>query len=264
MNSLVQISKKAKLGKDISIGPFTIIYDNVIIGNNTVIESHCILGCPHQSAEGKPLMIRTGSYIRSHSIFYEGSTFGPGLTTGHSVLVRENCVAGKKLQIGSYTDIEGSCQMGDYVKIHSDVHISTHSNIASFVWLYPRVQFTNDPFPPSDIREGITVKDMAVVATGTILLPGVTIGLGSFVGAGSVVRSDVPDGHCVSGNPATFFTTVDRFFDFKHRLSYPWPKHHKERYPEESYAQMDAIVEKINVLIERNKRSQRKAKTNGR
>jgi maltose O-acetyltransferase len=35
-----------------------------------------------------------------------------------------------------------------------------------------------------------------------VILPGVTIGRGSVVGAGSVVTRDVPDGAVVYGNPA--------------------------------------------------------------
>lgn len=240
-----KISSKAKIGKNVSIGEYTIIYDNVIIGENTIIESHCNIGVPTKLADNKPLIIGKNSHIRSHSIFYEGSTFKEGLITGHSVLVRERTKAGKGLQIGSQSDIEGDCIILNYVKMHTEVHIARKSKIGNFVWLYPRVQFTNDPFPPSNICEGITIEDMAVIATGSILLPGITIGMGSFVGAGSVVRTDVPSLYCVSGNPATIFSRIDQFFSFKHNLSYPWPKHFREGYPEESYKLMNEIVEKI-------------------
>ena len=258
MNSTQVISKKAKIGKDVTIGWFTIMGDNVIIGDNTVIESHCVLGYPTGLAKGKPLVIGENSHIRSHSVFYEGSTFGPRLTTGHSVFVRENTMAGKGLQIGTQSDIQGDCQMGDWVKIHSEAHIAKESVIGDFVWLFPRTQFTNDPFPPSNICEGIHIKDMAVIATGSILLPGITIGKGSFVGAGSVVRSDVPDIHCVSGDPAKIFATLDRFISFKHGISHPWPKHFRRGYPEECFARMDEIVKEINSLIEQHKKARAK------
>jgi acetyltransferase-like isoleucine patch superfamily enzyme len=48
----------------------------------------------------------------------------------------------------------------------------------------------------------IRVGDYAWIATGAILLPGVTIGSGSVVGAGAVVARDVPDHAVATGSPA--------------------------------------------------------------
>lgn len=48
----------------------------------------------------------------------------------------------------------------------------------------------------------ITLEDYAWVATNAVILPGVTIGKGSVVGAGSVVSKDVQPYTIVTGNPA--------------------------------------------------------------
>jgi len=48
----------------------------------------------------------------------------------------------------------------------------------------------------------ICLRDYAWVATGAIILPGVTIGRGAVVGAGAVVSKDVPDYAVAVGNPA--------------------------------------------------------------
>ena len=223
------ISKKATIGKKVFIGEYTIVGDNVIIEDNTVIESHCLIGYSTKLAKGKPLIIGECSHIRSHNILYEGSCFSKNLITGHSVFVRENCMAGEGVRIGTHSTIEGDCIIGDYVCMHCDVQVAKGTRLGDFVWVCPSVQFTNDPFPPSSVIEGVTVKDMAVIATGAILLPGITIGIGSFVGAGSVVNKDVPDITCVSGNPARPFARLNQFVDFKNKLSYPWPKHFKDR-----------------------------------
>ena len=45
---------------------------------------------------------------------------------------------------------------------------------------------------------------MVWIATGAYVLPGVTIGEGSVVGAGSVVTKDVEPWTVVAGNPAKF------------------------------------------------------------
>ena len=41
-----------------------------------------------------------------------------------------------------------------------------------------------------------------MLGSGSIILPGVTIGVNSVVGAGSVVTKDVDDNCVVAGNPA--------------------------------------------------------------
>lgn len=46
------------------------------------------------------------------------------------------------------------------------------------------------------------IRSHAVVFTGAIVLPGVTVGYGAVVAAGSVVTRDVPDWAVVMGNPA--------------------------------------------------------------
>jgi len=50
--------------------------------------------------------------------------------------------------------------------------------------------------------ESILVKKGASIGANATILPGVTIGEKSMVGAGSVVTKDVPDNAIVYGNPA--------------------------------------------------------------
>lgn len=47
----------------------------------------------------------------------------------------------------------------------------------------------------------ITVEDDCWIGAGAILLPGVTIGHGSVIGAGSVVNKDIPANCVAAGNP---------------------------------------------------------------
>ncbi|MDP2608077.1 MULTISPECIES: hypothetical protein [unclassified Oceanobacter] len=57
--------------------------------------------------------------------------------------------------------------------------------------------------PKWSLKSGpIFINDYAWIATNAIILPGVTIGEGAVVGAGAVVREDVPDYAIVFGNPA--------------------------------------------------------------
>lgn len=54
------------------------------------------------------------------------------------------------------------------------------------------------------VTKPITIHDNVWIATAAIVLPGVTIGEGAVIGAGSVVTRDVAPWSVVAGNPAKF------------------------------------------------------------
>lgn len=58
------------------------------------------------------------------------------------------------------------------------------------------------------VARPVTIEDGAWIAANAILLPGVTIGIGAVVGAGSVVTRDVAPHTLVAGNPARFVRTL--------------------------------------------------------
>jgi len=227
------ISESAVLGLDVTIGAFTIIYDNVEIGAGTVIESHCEIGIGNAMSESKVLVIGKNSLIRSHSIFYEGSTFGSELITGHRVTVREKTTAGLNLQIGTLSDIQGHCEIGDYVRFHSNVHIGQMSVIGNYVWIFPYVVLTNDPHPPSNILQGVRIKDFAAIATMSVLLPGAIIEEGVLVGAHSNLKGITEANFVYSGNPAVKVcaTSKIKLQDGSGNPAYPWKERFKRGYP---------------------------------
>lgn len=55
----------------------------------------------------------------------------------------------------------------------------------------------------------ITIGEDCWLGGNVIVLPGVTIGKGSTVGAGSVVTKDVEPYTCVAGNPARFIRKIE-------------------------------------------------------
>ena len=108
IHSTAIVSEKAVIGANVKIGPYTIIYDNVEISENTTIEAFCEIGLSNHLSNGEKLYIGKNSHIRSHSVFYEGSVFLESLVTGHRVTVREKTKAGKsdeKIKI-KYKDVD--------------------------------------------------------------------------------------------------------------------------------------------------------------
>jgi len=228
----------ARLGANTRVGAFSQIHAGVILGGNSQVGSYCELGYANGLEKTSTLEIGANSLIRSHSVFYLGSRFGPGLSTGHRVTIRENTQAGKDVRIGTLSDIQGDCQIGEHCRLHSNVHVGKHSQIDRFAWIFPYVVLTNDPTPPSEIRLGVHVGEYAVVATMSVLLPGVSIGPHALVGAGSVVRRDVSPHSLVAGNPARFIRPVK---EIRHPHTgapmYPWPRHFHHGYPDSVRAQ---------------------------
>lgn len=227
------ISPKAQLGNNITVGANTIIYDNVIIDDNTIIGAFCELGVQNYLSNNEQLQIGKNSHIRSHSVFYEGSNFADGLITGHRVTVREKVTAGKNLQIGTLSDLQGHCEIGDYVRFHSNVHIGQKSKIGNFVWIFPYVVLTNDPYPPSDTLIGVTVHDFAAIATMSVILPGAIISEGCLIGAHSTVKG-LTEPHCIYvGSPAKNMGVTSKIKLPNGTSAYPWTQHFKRGYPED-------------------------------
>ncbi|MCA9494688.1 MAG: hypothetical protein KC621_32390 [Myxococcales bacterium] len=232
------VAPGARLGADVTVGPFTVIHDDVDIGAGSVIGSHCEIGVPTPLAEGARLVIGEGALIRSHSVFYAGSTIGAGLRTGHRVTVREKLVAGVGLQIGTLSDFQGHAVIGDHVRTHSNVHIGQKTRIGHYCWIFPYTVFTNDPHPPSEALVGAVMEDHAVVTTMCVVLPGVVVGARSLVGAHSLVVKDVPPDTIVGGSPAKVMGATSKV---KHRVdgapAYPWMRHFHRGYPAEAVAE---------------------------
>jgi acetyltransferase-like isoleucine patch superfamily enzyme len=228
------VDKGAQIGEGVEIGPFTIIHSNVVIGAGSRIGSHCELGVPTGLSDGSPLVIGSDSLIRSHSIFYEASTFGKHLVTGHRVTVREHTVAGENFQIGTLSDIQGDCTIGNFVRFHSNVHIGKKSTIGNFVWIFPYVVLTNDPTPPSSTLKGCRIEDYAAIATMSVILPGVTVGKHALVAAHACVGKDVPPNMVAAGVPAKILCETAKIkLDDGVTIAYPWNTHFHRGYPDD-------------------------------
>lgn len=234
IHSTAIVSDKAIIGSGVNIGAYTIVYDNVEIAKNTTIEAFCEIGVSNHLSNGEKLYIGANSHIRSHSIFYEGSIFLENLVTGHRVTVREKVNAGKNLQIGTLSDLQGHCDIGDFVRFHSNVHIGQKSKIGNYVWIFPYVVLTNDPHPPSDTLLGVTVEDYAVIATMSVILPGTTISNGCLIGAHSSIKGMTEADMIYVGSPAKKICSTSKIkLQDGSGDAYPWRKHFHRGYPED-------------------------------
>lgn len=228
----VRIGDNVTIEDGVYIDYDAIIRDNVTIKRGTFIGTRCIIGeylfdfYDDKTNKRHPLIIGENSLIRSETIIYGDCTIGKNFQTGHRVTIREKTQIGQNVRIGTLSDIQGFCEIGDYVNLHSNVHIGMRSTIKKYAWIFPYVVLTNDPNPPSNTVKGVTVGEFAVIATNSIVLPGKHIGKDSLVGAGSIVTKDVPPMKVVVGNPAKVICDVTEVKDKSTGESlYPWRYH---------------------------------------
>lgn len=228
------VAPEAKIGAEVEVGAFSIVHANVELGDRVKVASYCELGISTPLGNGMPLVIGADSTIRSNAVFYESSTFGAGLVTGHRVIVRENTQAGASFQIGTSCEIQGDCTIGEYVRFQSNVFVGKKTAIGNFVWVLPHVVLTNDPTPPSNVMIGCTIEDYACLAAACLVLPGIKVGKHALVAAKSCVTKDVPPYMVVAGVPAHIMGEARhiRLRDGTGRPAYPWTKHFVRGYPD--------------------------------
>jgi acetyltransferase-like isoleucine patch superfamily enzyme len=118
---------------------------------------------------------------------------------------------GTLINRGVYLDNRGGLTIGRQVSIAHDSRIYTMGHDVH------DAQFATK-------SQAVCIDDYAVLFAGAVLMPGVHIGRGAVVMAGSVVTRDVPAGRIVGGNPARDLGerqcdpayTLDRRYWFAH------------------------------------------------
>ncbi len=89
--------------------------------------------------------------------------------------------------------------IGDHVKIGPNVTIATAGHPIQPELRKRKMQF----------NLAVTIKDNVWIGANTVVLPGVTIGKNSVIGAGSVVTKDIPANVVAVGNPCNVLREVN-------------------------------------------------------
>jgi acetyltransferase-like isoleucine patch superfamily enzyme len=82
-------------------------------------------------------------------------------------------------------------------------------NCSFYSGAHPLDPFLRNSIKGPEFGKPITIGEDCWFGGNVIVLPGVTIGRGVTVGAGSVVTKDVPAFHCVAGNPARIIRKIE-------------------------------------------------------
>jgi len=93
-------------------------------------------------------------------------------------------------------------KIGNHVCINANVRLHTHDG---GTWVF------REEKPGLRVFGPIIIEDNCFIGEGSKLLPNITIGKNSIVGAGSIVISDVPPDSIVMGIPARRFGSIKKY-----------------------------------------------------
>ncbi len=171
---LSYISPKAKIGKNVEIGPFVTIEDNVEIGDNTVIDSNATI---HSGARiGKNCHIHAGASISDipQDLKFKGeetlTIIGDNTNIREFATVHRGTASKGKTVVGSYCLIMAYCHVAHDCVLGDHVIMSNTTQLAGEV----------------------VVGDWAVIGGGTLVHQFTHIGQHVMIQGGSLVSKDVP------------------------------------------------------------------------
>jgi len=181
------VHPKAELAQDVSIGPYSVIGENVTIGDGCRIASAVLID--GETTLGKNNRIFHGAVIGTvcQDLKYRGERtcvrIGDGNTIREFATVNsatgegESTIVGNAVLIMAYVHLGHNCVIGDNVVLANAVNLAGH----------------------------VRVHDFASIGGLTPVHQFVEIGQHAFIGGGSRIPQDVPPFLKVAGNPARVY-----------------------------------------------------------
>lgn len=205
------IGEGVTLGKDVYIGPYTVIEDGATIGDGTIIDGlvfiaqHVTIGrdchlypqvnIRESCVLGDRVILHAGVKIGTDGYGYtvEIGAKGPVITKVPQVGIVE---IGNDVEIGSNTCIDrarfGRTRVGDCVKIDNLVQVGHNVQIAPFVGIIAQAGIAGS----AKIESGALIWSQAGVSGH------LTVHERAQVAPQAGVKEDVPEGEYVAGTPA--------------------------------------------------------------
>lgn len=122
-------------------------------------------------------------------------------TVGNHVNIQKKARFSHNCTIGDYSGI------GEGARLYGEVHIGKYVMMGPQCWIYTQNHEFNQLDKPMALQgpqlaKPVIICDDVWIGGRVTILPGVTVGEGSIIGAGAVVTKDVPPYSIVGGNPA--------------------------------------------------------------
>lgn len=181
------ISKKAKLGKGVSVGPYSIITDCVEIGLGSKIGANCII--EGNTKIGSNCEIFTGAVVgsRPQDLKFKGEKVF--LEIGDDNIIREYCTLNPGTGDGGKTCVGNGNLLMAYSHIAHDCLIGDECIIAN----------------SGTFAGHVTIEDKAIIGGLVAIHQFVHVGTLSIIGGCSKVVQDIPPYSTCDGHPARVY-----------------------------------------------------------
>ena len=191
IHSTAIVDPEAKLGKNVCIGPYSVI-GKATIGEGTVIESHVRIY--DDVRMGKNCHIKDGAILGGAGFGFEKDEHGNRFRFPQI----GSLIMGDEVEVGGNTCIDRGALsdtiIGSYTKINNLCHIA-HNNVIG-----ENVEITGCV----NVSGGNVIDDNVWLSPNSSLVGYIHIGEGAVLGMGAVAVKDIPAHEVWVGNPAKF------------------------------------------------------------
>lgn len=148
------------------------------------------------------------SYFAHESAYIdEPCEIGAGTKIWHFCHIMPNATIGERCSFGQNVMVASGVVIGSNCKVQNNVSLYTGVELEDDVFCGPSCVFTNVINPRSQIvrhseYQRTLVRRGATIGANATIVCGATLGRYAFIGAGAVVRGDVPDYALMVGVPA--------------------------------------------------------------
>jgi acetyltransferase-like isoleucine patch superfamily enzyme len=175
---------------DFSLSNGAILGERCILRSGTIIYEDVILGNEVQTAH--------------HVVIREGARVGDGCVFGNGTVVREHALLGRNVRLMESVVVSEGATIGDDVFVGPNVSFTASRYMTRALEAAGRLTHEEAAIREGRYWEGpsVIVDDNVRIGANSVVLAGVRLGSGCIVAAGTVVSTDVPPGTMVAGNPA--------------------------------------------------------------
>ncbi|MDP2906022.1 MAG: acyl-ACP--UDP-N-acetylglucosamine O-acyltransferase [Candidatus Omnitrophota bacterium] len=181
------VSPKARLGKGVSVGPYTVITDAVVIGDGSAVGTHCNIS--GNTTIGRNCQLFTGAVVGSRPQDLKHKGEKSLLEIGDNNIIREYCTFNPGTEDGAKTAVGNGNLFMAYSHVAHDCIVGNNCVIAN----------------NGTLAGHVTIEDRAVIGGLVAVHQFVRVGKLSIIGGCSKVVQDIPPFSTCDGHPARVY-----------------------------------------------------------
>lgn len=186
VDSRAQVSPKAHLGVNVSIGPFTVVEEEAVIGDGTTVASNAL--------------IATGARIGNECRIHHGAIVGHAPQDLKYAGEKTTCEVGDRTVVREYATLHRGTGGSGRTIIGSDNYLMGYVHIAHDCFLGHHIIMSNAAMLAGHCH----VADYAIIGGITPVHQFVHIGAHTMIGGGLRVQKDVPPYILAGKEPLVF------------------------------------------------------------